>query len=63
MPGRVVRVLVARGDAVRKGTGLVILEAMKMENEIQAQADGTVDEIFVEPGQTVEAGADLVHIT
>ena len=63
MPGRVVRVLVAKGDAVRKGTGLVILEAMKMENEIQAQADGTVDEIFVEPGQTVEAGADLVHIT
>ena len=63
MPGRVVRVLVAKGDAVRKGTGLVILEAMKMENEIQAQADGTVDELFVEPGQTVEAGADLVHIT
>jgi 3-methylcrotonyl-CoA carboxylase alpha subunit len=62
MPGRVVRVLVAQGDAVRKGAGLVILEAMKMENEIQAPADGTVDAVFVEPGQTVEAGADLVHI-
>ena len=62
MPGRVVRVLVAKGDAVRKGAGLVILEAMKMENEIVAPADGTVDELFVEPGQTVEAGADLVHI-
>ena len=62
MPGRVVRVLVAKGDVVRKGAGLVILEAMKMENEIQAPADGTVDELFVEPGQTVEAGADLVHI-
>ena len=62
MPGRVVRVLVAKGEAVRKGAGLLILEAMKMENEIQAPADGTVDELFVEPGQTVEAGADLVHI-
>ncbi len=62
MPGRVVRLLVSQGEAVRKGAGLLILEAMKMENEIQAPADGTVDTIFVEPGQTVEAGADLVHI-
>jgi biotin carboxyl carrier protein len=62
MPGRVVRVLVAKGDTVRKGAGLLILEAMKMENEIQAPTDGTVDELFVEPGQTVEAGADLAHI-
>jgi biotin carboxyl carrier protein len=63
MPGRVVRVLVAKGDAVRKGAGLLILEAMKMENEIQAPADGTVDELFVEPGQTVESGAELLHIS
>jgi 3-methylcrotonyl-CoA carboxylase alpha subunit len=63
MPGRVVRVLVAKGDAVRKGAGLLILEAMKMENEITAPADGTVDELFVEPGQTVEAGAELLHIS
>ena len=63
MPGRVVRVLVAKGDVVRKGTGLLILEAMKMENEITAPADGTVDELFVEPGQTVEAGAELVHVS
>jgi biotin carboxyl carrier protein len=63
MPGRVVRVLVAKGDTVRKGAGLVILEAMKMENEIQAPADGTVDELFVEPGQTVEAGAELLQLT
>ena len=62
MPGRVVRVLVGKGDVVRKGTGLLILEAMKMENEIQAPADGTVDELFVTAGQTVEAGTDLVHI-
>ena len=62
MPGRVVRVLVSQGEAVRKGAGLLILEAMKMENEITAPADGTVDQLFVEAGQTVEAGSDLVHI-
>jgi acetyl/propionyl-CoA carboxylase alpha subunit len=62
MPGRVVRVLVAKGESVRKGAGLLILEAMKMENEIQAPADGVVDELFVTAGQTVESGADLVHI-
>ncbi len=63
MPGRIVRVLVAKGDSVAKGAGLLVLEAMKMENEIQSPADGVVDEIFVEPGQTVEGGADLIHIT
>jgi biotin carboxyl carrier protein len=62
MPGRVVRVLVAKGDNVRKGAGLLILEAMKMENEIVAPADGVVDDVFVTPGQTVESGAELMHI-
>ncbi len=62
MPGRVVRILVAQGDAVSRGAGLLILEAMKMENEIQALADGTVQELFVTVGQTVEAGADLMSI-
>jgi biotin carboxyl carrier protein len=63
MPGRIVRVLVAKGDSVAKGAGLLVLEAMKMENEIQSPADGVVDELFVEAGQTVEGGAELVHIT
>jgi len=63
MPGRVVRILVAKGDTVKKGAGLLILEAMKMENEILAPADGVVDELFVTAGQTVEAGAELLHIT
>ncbi len=62
MPGRIVRILVESGQAVEKGTGLLILEAMKMENEIQAPVDGTVDEIFVKPGDTVEGGAALVRI-
>ena len=63
MPGRVVRVLVAKGESVRKGAGLLILEAMKMENEIQAPMDGTVDELFVTAGQTVEAGAELIRVS
>ena len=62
MPGRVVRVMVNKGDTVHKGSGLLILEAMKMENEIQATADGVVDEIFVSAGDTVEGGAELIHI-
>lgn len=62
MPGRVVRVLVSQGQAVQKGAGLLILEAMKMENEIQASVDGVVDEIFVSAGDTVDGGAALCHI-
>ncbi len=62
MPGRIVRVLVGKGDSVRKGAGLLVLEAMKMENEIQAPLDGTVESVCVEAGQTVEGGAELVII-
>jgi biotin carboxyl carrier protein len=62
MPGRVVRVLVSKGTAVVRGTGLVVFEAMKMENEIQSAIDGIVDEVFVQPGQTVDSGAALVHV-
>jgi len=63
MPGRISRVLVEKGTEVRRGEGLLVLEAMKMENEIPAPADGVIDEIFVKPGDTVEGGADLVHLT
>ena len=62
MPGRIVRVLVKKGDSVTKGAGLLVLEAMKMENEIQAPADGVVEEVFVTAGQTVDGGAELVHV-
>jgi biotin carboxyl carrier protein len=62
MPGRIARVLVEKGAEVRRGTGLLVLEAMKMENEIPAPADGIVDEIFVKAGDTVEGGADLLHL-
>lgn len=63
MPGRIVRVSVAKGQHVKKGDGLLVLEAMKMENEIQAAIDGVVEEVFVASGQTVEGGAELVHIS
>jgi biotin carboxyl carrier protein len=60
MPGSVVRVLVAAGDAVTKGQVLVVVEAMKMENEFRAAEDGVVSSVGVTVGQAVEAGAVLV---
>lgn len=62
MPGKVIAVLVAVGDTVEKGQGLVIVEAMKMENEVRSPIDGKVKEIRVEPGQTVEGGAVLAIV-
>ncbi len=60
MPGKVVRVLVAPGDAVEAGQGLVVVEAMKMENEIGAPRAGRVAAVEVEPGRAVEAGTTLL---
>ena len=62
MPGRVVKVLVARGDAVQPGQGLLVLEAMKMENEVRAKAAGVVVEVHVATGAAVEGGAKLVTL-
>jgi pyruvate carboxylase subunit B len=62
MPGRVVKVLVAPGDRVAAGQGLVVVEAMKMENEIRARHAGTVTEVRVREGEPVEARAVLVTI-
>lgn len=62
MPGKVVRVLVASGDTVAKGDGVIIVEAMKMQNEMKAPKDGTVREIKAAEGQTVNAGDVLVVI-
>ena len=56
MPGKIVRVLVKTGDAVRAGQGLVVVEAMKMQNEIRAPKSGTIDRVAVIEGQTVNAG-------
>ncbi len=62
MPGKVIAVLVSEGDVVEKGQGLVIVEAMKMENEVRSPSAGVVKEIRVKPGETVEGGAVLVII-
>jgi len=62
MPGKIIAVLVSEGDAVEKGQGLVIVEAMKMENEVRSPIAGAVKEIRVKPGETVEGGAPLVIV-
>jgi len=60
MPGRVVRVLVKAGDAVTQGQPLVVIEAMKMENELRAGAPATVADVHVSEGSSVEGRALLV---
>jgi pyruvate carboxylase subunit B len=62
MPGLVARILVTPGQQVGTGQGLVVLEAMKMENELRATAPGTVRAIPVAPGQAVEKGQVLVEL-
>ncbi len=62
MPGSIVNVMVKPGDAVKKGNVLLILEAMKMENEIQAAADGTVASVEVQKGDNVNADDVLLTI-
>jgi acetyl-CoA/propionyl-CoA carboxylase biotin carboxyl carrier protein len=61
MQGTIVKVLVAVGDTVEVGQAVCVLEAMKMENQIEAEKAGTVKEIKVEPGQGVGAG-DVVLV-
>lgn len=62
MPGLVLRVLATAGQAVAPGQGVLVLEAMKMENEIKASAPGVVTAILVQPGQAVEKGQVLLQL-
>jgi biotin carboxyl carrier protein len=62
MPGKVIRVLVAAGDTVEEGQGLVVVEAMKMQNEIKSPRSGRVAEIRARPDATVGAGEILVVV-
>ena len=60
MPGNILKVAVSAGQAVKEGDLLVVLEAMKMENEIFAPKDGTVAQVLVSKGSTVDTGATMV---
>jgi biotin carboxyl carrier protein len=62
MPGRIVRVLVAVGDRVSARQAVVVVEAMKMENELRSPRDGVVKEVLVVPGAAVESGAVLIVV-
>ncbi len=62
IPGRVARVLVQPGQQIGRGDGIVVVEAMKMENELRSPRDGIVGAIEVEEGQAVEGGALLATI-
>ena len=63
MQGTIVKVLVEEGQAVKAGEPVVVLEAMKMENNVNADKDGTVAEVKVTPGQAVASGDIVVIIT
>jgi biotin carboxyl carrier protein len=62
MPGKVVKLLVHEGDEVSEGTPLVVVEAMKMENELVSERAGVVQKVFVETGDAVEGGARLIAV-
>jgi biotin carboxyl carrier protein len=62
MPGKVVKILVAVGDEVKEGQGLVVVEAMKMENELKSPKAGKVTELHAKEGSAVEINAKLVVV-
>ncbi len=62
MPGKVIRVLVKAGDAVEAGQGLIVVEAMKMQNEVHAPKSGRVERLLVAEGQAVNAGEILAVV-
>ena len=62
MPGKVVKLLVAQGEAVQEGQTLVVMEAMKMQNELKSKLTGIVATIHVQEGATVETGSPLITV-
>jgi biotin carboxyl carrier protein len=62
MPGKVVKILVKKGDKVSKGATVLVLEAMKMENEIKAPMDGTIKQVHVAEGQALENGVLMIEL-
>jgi len=62
MAGRILQIMVTEGAKVSQGDPLLVIEAMKMENEIRSPKDGTVTQVHVSPDQTIESGADLLTV-
>ncbi len=62
IPGKIVSVLVSEGDKVDNETVVIVLEAMKMQNEIKAGIDGRVEKIMCKPGERIEANVPLIEI-
>jgi biotin carboxyl carrier protein len=62
MPGKVIRVLVKAGEAVEAGKGILVVEAMKMQNEVRSPKSGKVERVLVSEGQTVSAGEVLAVV-
>jgi biotin carboxyl carrier protein len=62
MPGKVVRLLVKQGDLVEAGQGLLVVEAMKMQNEIRSPKSGKIEKLFAKEGQPVNAGEVLLWV-
>ena len=62
MPGKIVKLLVNPGDLVQEGQTLLVMEAMKMQNELKASTSGTVATVHVQEGATVETGASLITV-
>ncbi|HLA41019.1 MAG TPA: biotin/lipoyl-containing protein, partial [Candidatus Glassbacteria bacterium] len=62
MPGKVVRILVAENQPVEAGQGLIVVEAMKMQNEIKCRRSGVIGKILVREGQAVNAGDTLLVV-
>jgi biotin carboxyl carrier protein len=62
MPGKIVKLLVKPGDAVQEGQTLLVMEAMKMQNELKTSTTGTVATVHVQEGATVETGASLITV-
>jgi len=62
MPGKILRILVKEGEQVKTGQGLLVLEAMKMENEIPSPKDGIIKSILIKEGDTVDTGQALIEL-
>jgi len=62
MPGKVVKLLVSEGEEVKANQGVIVVEAMKMENELKSAVAGKVQEIFVKEGEVVESGTKLLLV-